>query len=469
MVSRRGAVPPTETARRVCVVGAGAAGVAVAKALLQRGVEFDCFERAPRVGGLWVQGEHGDRAAYRSLHINSSKRRMQFSDYPMPDSYPDFPSREEVAAYLADYARHFGVHGRVEKGRDVTHIEQLPSGAWSVKLDGGERRIYDLVVVASGAHATPKLPADAARGFGGEVLHSHDVRDAAPFEGRRVLVVGFGNSAVDIASLISTTAARTYISTRRGAHVVPKYLFGRPFDELPAPRWPRALRWSWYGLAIRLAVGPPRRYGLPTPKHRFGRAAVTISSDLLTRIAHGDIQPRPAVSEFHDDSATFADGRTEPVDTVIYCTGYSYSAPFLERNGLDPGKNEYRLFEQIWDPRFCGLAHAGLVQPLGSSFPVVEAQAQLLAEWVTGEYALPNCAAMSRAIRRARRRRDRHYVASQRHALLVDEPDYSQRLEREHRRGTRRAALRRHLAKVARRAPSTSRGAADGPCAEGLA
>jgi dimethylaniline monooxygenase (N-oxide forming) len=466
VVSGRPSGPAATAPRRVCVVGAGAAGVAVAKALLERGVEFDCFERAPRVGGLWDEGEREDRAAYRSLHINSSKRRMQFSDYPMPDYYPDFPSRAQVASYLAGYARHFGVSERVESGRDVTCIEQLPSGAWSVQLDGWERRVYDLIVVASGAHATPMLPAGAARGFGGEVLHSHDVRDAARFEGRRVLIVGFGNSAVDIASLVSTTAARTYISTRRGAHIVPKYLFGRPFDELPAPRWPRALRWGWYGLAIRLAVGSPRRYGLPTPKHRFGRAAVTISSDLLTRIAHGDIQPRPGVSEFHEDGVTFSDGHTEPVDTVIYCTGYSYSAPFLERNGLDPGENDYRLFEQIWDPRFCGLAHAGLVQPLGSLFPVVETQAELLGDWVTGEYALPRCAAMSRAIRRASRRRNRHYIASDRHALLVDEPDYSQRLEREHRRGSRRAALRRHLAKVAPRAASSSRGAADGPCGD---
>jgi hypothetical protein len=436
----------------------------MAKALLDRGVEFDWFERSSRVGGLWAEAERGHTVAYRSLHLNSSKRKMQFSDYPMPDAYPDFPSREQVAAYLASYARHFGVYDRVALGREVTDVAPAPGG-WAVSVDGEERRSYDVVLVASGYHSTPKLPSDAAGGFGGEVLHSHDVRDASPFAERHVLVVGFGNSAVDIASLVSTSAARTYLSTRRGAHVVPKYLFGRPFDELPAPPWPRALRWGWYGLAIRLTVGPLGRYGLPTPSHYFGQSAVTISSDLLARIAHGDVQPRPAVTKFDREGVTFANGRRDRVDTVIYCTGYSHSVRFLERSGLDPGAVDYRLFEQIWDPRVSGLAHVGLVQPLGSVFPVVEVQAQILADWVSGDYALPGCAAMQRAIHRAHRRRERRYVASERHVLQVDEPDYTHRLQREHRRGRRRAATP-HRTPNAPGPPSRPLGATDGPCPE---
>jgi cation diffusion facilitator CzcD-associated flavoprotein CzcO len=418
----------------VCVIGAGASGIAMAKALLDRKVAFDWFERAQRIGGLWAEGEGCNAVAYQSLHMNSSKRKMEFNDYPMPDPYPDFPSRDEVAAY----ARHFGVYDRVALGRNVTKVERLSSGGWAVHIDG-EGRTYDFVLVASGYHSTPKLPAGAANDFGGEVLHSHDVRDAAPFSGRNVLVVGFGNSAVDIASLASTTAARTYLSIRRGAHIVPKYLFGRPFDELPAPPWPRALRWGWYGLAIRLTVGSLRRYDLPPPKHYFGRSAVTISSDLLARISHGKVLPRPAVNGFQGRRVTYADGQSEEVDTVIYCTGYSHSTPFLEHAGLDPATIDYGLFEQIWDPRFSGLAHIGLVQPLGSVFPVIEVQAQVLADWIAGNYALPTSAAMLRSIRRADRRRERRYVASERHVLQVDEPDYSQRLQREHRRGKRRA------------------------------
>jgi flavin-binding monooxygenase-like protein len=435
------AEPATSTGARVCIVGAGAAGIAMAKALVDRDIPFDCFERSSHIGGLWTDADDGHAAAYRSLHINSSKRQLQFSDYPIPDSYPDFPSRAEVAAYLASYASDFGVDARVSLNRTITDIEPVGS-SWHVRIDEHDERTYDAVLVASGHHSTPKLPSDAGRGFEGDVLHSNDVRDATPFEGRNVLVVGFGNSAADIASLVSTTAARTYLSTRRGAHVVPKYLFGRPFDELPAPPWPRALRWGWYELATRLAVGSLRRYGLPDPKHRFGRAAVTISADLLGRITHGAIHPRPGVSELHDDAVTFSDGRSDHVDTIIYCTGYRYSAPFLERRGLDPSEIGYRLFEQIWDPRFGSLAHVGLVQPLGSFFPVFEAQARILADWVEGTYALPQRDAMWDAIERAERRRDRHYITSERHVLQVDEPDYSRRLERERRRGTRRAGRR---------------------------
>jgi dimethylaniline monooxygenase (N-oxide forming) len=423
---------------KACIVGGGAAGIATAKTLLERGLEFDCFESAPHLGGLWAEGEGDCVVRYSSLHLNSSKRQMQFRDYPFPDAYPDFPSRSQVAAYLGGYARHFGVEDRVEVGRTVTDVCQTAAGRWAVRIDDREERTYDAVLVASGHHSTPKLPPDAGRGFQGEVLHSHDVRDATPFEGRRVLVVGFGNSAADIASLVSTTAAQTYLSTRRGAHVVPKYLFGRPFDELPAPPWPRRLRWAWYALATRLTVGRLDRYGLPAPGHRFGSAAVTISSDLLMRIVHGDIQPRPAVAQLHGDGVTFANGHTDPIDTIIYCTGYAHSASFLERNGLNPGRGGYRLFEQIWDPRFRGLAHVGLVQPLGSFFPVFEAQAKILADWIGGTYTLPRSDAMLEQAQRAQRRRERRYTASERHVLQIDELDYRKRLQRERRRGARR-------------------------------
>jgi dimethylaniline monooxygenase (N-oxide forming) len=451
---------------RVCIIGGGGGGVAMAKALADRGLRFDWFERSERLGGLWAQGDEGGRGgAYRSLHLNSSKRKMEFSDFPMPDGYPDFPSREMVGAYLDSYARHFGIADRVELGREVTGVAKSPCGCWAVRIDDREERTYEAVLVASGYHSTPKLPSDAASGFAGEILHSHDVHDAVPFAGRKVLIVGLGNSAVDIACMISATAARTYLSTRRGNHVVPKYMFGRPFDELPAPPWPRRLRWAWYGLAIRLTVGSLGRYGLPSPEHEFGQAAVTISSDLLARIAHGDVQPRGAVEEFQNCTVGFADGHRDEVDTVIYCTGYSHSVPFLERSGLDPGGIDYRLFEQIWDPRFGGIAHVGLVQPLGSLFPVVEVQAQLLADWIAGEYALPDCAAMSRAIRDARRRRQRHYVASARHTLQVDEPEYSHRLQREHRRGIRRARRQQRPLDVPEKLARPF-GAVDGPCTE---
>lgn len=425
-------------AKRVCIVGGGAAGITMAKTLLERGVQFDCFERASQLGGLWAEGRSDYAVSYRSLHLNSSKHQMEFRDYPFPDSYPDFPSRAQVASYLGAYARRFGVDEHVELGREITDVAQTIDGRWAVRVDDDEPRIYDAVLLATGHHSTPALPDDAGRGFAGEVMHSHDVRDAAAFEGRRVLVVGFGNSAVDIACMVSNTAVRTFLSTRRGAHVVPKYLFGRPFDELPAPMWPRRLRWGWYSLVTRMTVGPLSRYGLPAPDHRFGSAAVTISSDLLTRIGHGDVEPRPAVSEMRGASVTFADGQTDHVNTIIYCTGYAPSASFLERRGLGVSEGDYLLFEQIWDPRFEGLAHVGLVQPLGAFFPIFESQAHILADWIEGTYVLPEPNTMWAEAERARRRRERRYTASERHVLQIDEADYRRRLRRERRRGGRR-------------------------------
>jgi len=443
----------------VCIIGAGAAGISMAKTLLEHGVEFDCFERESELGGLWAEGESDYAVRYRSLHLNSSKNQIRFRKFPFPACAPDFPSSAQVAAYLGAYARHFGVTDHVQLGRDVTDIQQTRSGGWSVSIDAEEQRYYDVLLLAIGHHSTPKLPDNAGRGFGGEILHSHDVRDAVPFAGRNVLVVGFGNSAADIACMASSTAARTYISTRRGAHVVPKYLFGRPFDTLPAPLWPRALRWGWYGLATRLSVGPLEHYGLPTPEHRFGSAAVTISSDLLTRIGHGDIQPRPGIAELHEGSVTFADGQTDEIDTIIYCTGYAHAAPFLTRRGLGPSAGGYRLYEQIWDPRFSGLAHVGLVQPLGSFFPVFESQARLLANWIVGEYALPDQETMLEEADRAIRMRQRRYTASERHVLQIDEFDYRRALKRERRRGARRArSERRKARRMPEAAPASSEG-----------
>jgi dimethylaniline monooxygenase (N-oxide forming) len=428
--------------KRVCIVGAGAAGITMAKTLLERDIEFDCFERAPQLGGLWAEGRSDYAVSYRSLHLNSSKGQMEFHDYPFPDTYPDFPSRAQVASYLGAYARRFGVDEHVQLGRTVTDIEQTGNARWALHVDDQDAGEYDVVLLATGHHSTPKLPDDAGRGFAGDILHSHDVSDAAIFEGRRVLVVGFGNSAVDIACMVSNTAARTYISTRRGAHVVPKYLFGRPFDELPAPLWPRRLRWGWYALATRMTVGSLSRYGLPAPDHRFGSAAVTISSDLLARIGHGDVLPRPAVSELRGASVTFADGQTDHVNVIIYCTGYDHSVGLLERHGLSPGGGGYRLFEQIWDPRFEGLAHVGLVQPLGAFFPIFESQARILADWIDGDYALPKHSTMWAEAERAQRRREHRYTASERHVLQIDEFDYRKRLKRERRRGGRRAIVR---------------------------
>src|SRR5437764_8312048 len=229
----------------VCVIGAGSSGIAACRAVRARGIQFDCFEAGSAVGGTWRYGnDNGMASAYRSLHANSSRRGMQYAAYPMPDHYPSYPGHRLIAAYFDDFVDHFGFRGQIQFRTEVTRAEPGPGGCWDVTVrrrDGGaaHARRYGAVVVANGHHWDPRYPEPAIPGaatFAGEQLHSRDYRAPEPFAGKRVLVVGIGNSACDIAADCGRVAARTVLAVRRGTHIVPKHLFGRPTDHLTLMR-----------------------------------------------------------------------------------------------------------------------------------------------------------------------------------------------------------------------------------------
>ncbi len=224
---------------KVCVIGAGSSGIAVAKALHDRAIPFDCFEMSDRVGGLWIfRNRTGRSPAYRSLRTNTSRERTAYADFPMPPDYPDFPHHSQMAAYFDAYVDRFGLRERITFNTAVAHAARLASGRWRVTLGTGEAREYDALIVANGHHWEPRWPEPPIPGrFAGAVLHSHDYIDPGePVDthGKRVVVVGMGNSAMDIACELSApgVAERVYLSARRGAWIVPKYLFGRPLDRL---------------------------------------------------------------------------------------------------------------------------------------------------------------------------------------------------------------------------------------------
>src|SRR3954447_12983374 len=232
----------------VCVIGAGSSGIAAVKALAQRGIDFDCFERSDRVGGNWVfRNANGVSSAYKSLHINTSRDRMAYSDFPMPAEYPDFPHHTQVAAYFDAYVDHFGLRERITFQTGVDRAEPH-EGGWRVTLDTGETRDFRALLVANGHHWDPRWPEPAfpgAEDFTGVQMHSHHYTGDDPelFAGRRVVVLGMGNSAMDIAGKAAQTAERVLVAARRGAWIVPKYVFGRPLDQfVTAPRIPLRIR-----------------------------------------------------------------------------------------------------------------------------------------------------------------------------------------------------------------------------------
>ncbi|MFI7587201.1 flavin-containing monooxygenase [Spongisporangium articulatum] len=433
--------------RKVAVIGAGASGLSVAKVLHERGLDFDVFELSDRVGGMWVfRNPNGRSGAYRSLRINTSRARMEFSDFPLADDLPDFIGHEQVADYFEKYVTHFGFRSRIRFRTAVEHVQPLDDregGGFRVRLSTGETSVYSDVVVANGHHWDVRMPEPAFPGADTtsvQQLHAHDYEDESQLAGKRVVVLGMGNSAMDIAVDASYHAAATYLSARSGVHVIPKYLFGKPYDSIGGSEWlPSALRWPFARLLMRTYTGPMTRYGLPKPDHKFAQAHPSMSSRILDRLAHGDITPKPTIQRLDEDAVVFADGSRVEADLVIYCTGYRISFPFFDPDFLDVREdNRIRLYRRLFHPDVPGLYFVGLVQPLGAVMPITERQAQLVADHLQGRYGLPSKRAMNAEIDRHARRQARRYVASKRHTIQVDFDDYMRQLRLERLRGRRR-------------------------------
>jgi len=435
---------------RVCIVGAGSSGIAAAQALHARGVDFDCFEVGSEVGGNWRYGNDNQMSsAYESLHINTSRQLMEYAAYPMPGDLPDYPNHRQIAAYFDDYVDHFGLRDRITFRTEVVKVEPVREGYdVTVRPLGGvpETRRYGHVVVANGHHWDPRWPEPGfpgAESFPGVQLHAHHYRTPEPLVGRRVLVLGIGNSACDIAVESSRVAASTDLAMRRGAHIVPKYLLGVPTDRLtdsPIARAPLWVQRSLMSALLRLTQGKVTDYGLPEPDHAVLHAHPTVSQDLLNRLGHGDITVRPNIDRFEGSTVFFTDGSSGEYDVVVYCTGYKVSFPFLDGNVVTAEDNHVALFRRVVDPDHPGLYFVGLIQPLGAIMPLAEAQAGWVADLVTGLGRLPSKAEMRREIAAYDRALRKRFVASKRHTIEVDFHAYRAEIERERKASRRRRA-----------------------------
>lgn len=424
-----------------CVIGAGSSGITVCKALLERGIPFDCFEKSDDVGGVWYYNNPtGLSAAYRSLHINTSKQIMQYSDFPMPEAWPVYTSHAHVHQYFRDYVEHFGLRDKITFNTGVEHCARQSDGRWAVRISTGETRTYDALFVCNGHHWDPRWPEPPFPGqFDGTVMHAHDYRTPEFLSGKRLLLLGLGNSAMDIAVEASYLAEKVYLASRRGTHIFPKYLWGVPTDHWLQPWVPAWLAEPVFTLMLRLQQGKVENYGLPRPEHSLMQAHPTISSTILDRIGHGAIVPKPNIAELCGDRVRFTDGSTEAVDVLIYCTGYKVTFPFFDQNFLAAHDNDLPLYRRMIHPDYPGLFFIGLYQPLGAIFPLAEVQGVIGAEYLLGRYRPPARDAMLRDMEDERARMHRRYVASKRHTMQVDFYPFMRQLQRELREGQRRA------------------------------
>jgi len=429
---------------RGCVIGAGSSGIAVVKALKDRGLPQVCYEKGDDIGGNWYfRNTNRMSAAYESLHINTDSKLMEYRDYPMPPDTPDYPSHSVIKAYFDDYVQQFGLREHIRFNTEVTAARRRDDGSWEITLDSGETESFDALIVANGHHWDPHWPDPPYPGeFHGEQIHSHaylNPRDPVDFHGKRVLVVGMGNSAMDIACELSRPgiAERLYLSARNGVWILPKYLFGIPMSRLGMlPHW---LPWQIASVLTRLAVtlnsGSPWRFGLPRPNHRMLQAHPTISQEIYMRLGSGDVLPRPGIRRLKGERVEFSDGREEVVDVIVWCTGYKLSLPFFDPAFISAPRNDLPLWERMIRPGIDKLFFVGLLQPLGAIMPVAEAQARFIGDCLLGKIALPDKEKMEQAMaseRAAMFRRYRDHAL--RHTMQVDFEDYLHRLRKHQRR-----------------------------------
>jgi len=441
---------------KTCIIGAGSSGIAAAKVLSELGVPFDCIEASDRVGGNWVfKNKNEVSSAYRSLHINTSRDKMAYSDFPMPSHFPDYPHHAQIAQYFDAYVDHFGFRDRILFNTAVTRAELTADGLWKLVFSTGEMRLYDALIVANGHHWDPRWPEPAYPGrFDGKQIHSHsyiDPYDPVGCVGRNVLVVGFGNSALDIACELGRkgVAKNVYLSQRRGYWVIPKYMGGKVLDahsvhpSQDPPLWQRLIpgelmRWL-VERQLAATAGRPEQYGLPKPDHPLMSTHPAVSQELYLRIGSGDVKPKPNVKELKGRQVSFVDGSQEDIDVIVWCTGYKITFPFFEEGFISAPGNDIALWKRMIDPRFSNLFFVGLVQPLCAMMPIAEEQSKLVGQYLTGQYALPPVEMLNaERVEMFERVRSR-YVSSPRHTIQINCGEYTMDLRREVARGYRRA------------------------------
>jgi thioredoxin reductase len=345
--------------REYCIVGGGPVGIGIAKSLAQMDLPFRIIEAESDFGGTWAISQRSG-LVYASTHLISSKKNTEFSDFPMPADYPHYPGHARVLAYLRQLAARHSLYDATSFGVRVEHVAPNGDGC-SVRLSTGETRTFEAVIIANGRMRKAIVPNYPGR-FEGEVTHSAAYKSADAFRGKRVLVIGGGNSGCDIAADAAVTAAQTLHSTRRGYHYMPKFIHGKPTQEwlmeTASQFRGRDEYWSFVQRELKAAGFDSTDYGLPKPDHGIDQVHPILNSLVLYYIGHGDILPKPDVRGFDGRFVEFTDGSRDELDMVVYATGYEMEFPFLADH-LRPSDGALELFLGMFHRHADGLVFCG--------------------------------------------------------------------------------------------------------------
>ncbi|MAL98170.1 MAG: monooxygenase [Alteromonadaceae bacterium] len=422
---------------RVCVIGAGPSGITAAKNCLEAGLPVTVFEKNNKVGGNWVfNASTGHSSVYENTHIISSRDWSEYEDFPMPDDYPEYPNHKQLQAYFENYARHFGVINKIRFDTTVDEATRDEAGNWQIRYTGpdgeSQTETFTHLMVANGHHWNPKYP-EYPGSFNGTFMHSHDFKGVDDsWRGKRILVIGAGNSACDVSVESARLADKVALSMRSPQWFLPKFIFGMPSDVLAArtPWLPSKLRQRMLTLLLKMLQGDYAKYGLPRPTKPVLSHHPSLNSDLLDFIRHGRVKPRPAVKSLKGDVVEFVDGTEEAFDTIVACTGFWISFPFFDKTLIDFQRAErVPLYRKMMHADYENLYFIGLFQPIGCIWPLADYQAKLACKDILGDYQRP--LDMRAAIEHEVQNPHLAFDKGSRHSTQVDYHKFRAELKRE--------------------------------------
>lgn len=429
--------------KRIAVIGGGPMGLSAIKCLKEEGIEPICFERTSYVGGLWRYHDDdldGLASVMKTTVINNSKEMGAISDFPPKEDVPNYMHNRQVHDYLMSYARKFDLIKHINLNKEVIQVDvaddfeetgRLKVAIKDLKTLTVSEDVYDGVWVCIGHHVYPNMPSfKGIEKFKGKLMHTHSLKKVNQFDDKVVVVVGVGNSGMDAAVEISGVATQVYLSTRRGAWVIPRVgPWGMPIDIALQRRYIdvlfKILPYNfvcWVSEKLTNERFDHSMYNLK-PEHRIWSQHATISDSLPIKLLSGTVLIRKNIKEFVENGVIFEnDKNVTECDAVVFATGYKIKFPFLSEELTSVKNNEVHLYKYIFPPhmKHPSLAILGLIQVLGAGFPVGEAQARWVALVMNGKLSLPSCKEMEADIKAKREENRKRYSQSERHTIQAD-------------------------------------------------
>ena len=422
--------------KKVAIIGAGPSGITAIKNFADQGFEVTAFDRCEGVGGNWrFNDPSGHSSVFETTHLISSKYTSFFEDFPLPDSASDYPSHKELLSYFNAYADHFDIRKLIKFNTEVTNCKKIDGDRWEVEwntLGSDEINIgkYDALVVCNGHHHKPRYP-DYPGEFTGELIHSHEFKSAKPFQDKRVLVIGGGNSACDVAVETARVSKSTSISWRRGYYLIPKFMYGLPTDvQALKNRWmPDFIRGPFTKLMLEIFQGKNEDIGLQKPDKSLNATHPTVNSELYYAVRHGKVTPHVDIERYEGNKVKFKDGKSEDFDVIIACTGFKIKHDFFDKSLINYEEGKVPLLHKMIPADINNLYFIGLFQPLGCIWPGAELQSKLAAQHLCGNWKPEK--SIKELIEIELANPDVKQIDTPRHTITVDDYAFRARLKKE--------------------------------------